>query len=121
MDVNLELFDDQKMNNPFKSNENESKSSSSSTLSALVVKPIKSLSSNATGSGRTKVELKPGHSLMDWIRLTNSGKDFTCSSYGTLKVTGTELAKHNTPDDAWTSIQGMFNVEFFFFYLLNSI
>ena len=112
-----ELFDDQKMSNPFKSNaknEDNQSTSSSNSLSAvqLVIKPIKSLSSNATGSGRNKVELQPGHSLMDWIRLTNSGKkDFTCGGAGQRRVTGTELAKHDRPDDAWTAIQGnVFNI-----------
>lgn len=99
------------MDNPFKSIPNESKTSSTSNLSALEIKPIKSLNSNATGSGRTKVELRPGHSLMDWIRLTNSGKDLTCNSFGKRKVTGIELAQHNRLDDAWTSIEGnVFNI-----------
>lgn len=121
IEVKLELFDDQKMNNPFKSNaknvaknEDSLSTSSSNSLSAvqLVIKPIKSLSSNATGSGRNKVELQPGHSLMDWIRLTNSGKkDFTCGGAGQRRVTGAELAKHDRPDDAWTAIQGnVFNI-----------
>ncbi|XP_037073112.1 cytochrome b5 reductase 4-like [Pollicipes pollicipes] len=31
----------------------------------------------ATGNPRNKVALAPGRSLMDWIRLTNSGADLT--------------------------------------------
>lgn len=64
--VKPELFDDQTMSNPFKAanSRSEDSQSTSSSLSPvqLVVKPIKSLSSNATGSGRNKVELQPGHS-----------------------------------------------------------
>lgn len=114
--VKPELFDDQKMSNPFKANsqneDNQSTSSHSLSATQLVIKPIKSLSSNATGSGRNKVELQPGHSLIDWIRLTNSGKqDFTCGGAGQRRVTGAELAKHDRLDDAWTSIQGnVFNI-----------
>ena len=62
IDVNLNLFNDQKMSSPFRT-DNDLQSNSSSNLSAnqLVIKPIKSLNTNATGSGRNKVELKPGH------------------------------------------------------------
>lgn len=106
------------MNNPFKSNkDDQSNTSSTSNLSTnqLVIKPIKSLTSNATGSGRNKVELKPGHSLMDWVRLTNSGQDLTCNSFAQRKVTGAELAKHNKIKDAWTSIEGnVFNITPYF-------
>lgn len=82
--------------------------------------------------------LKPGHSLMDWIRLGTSGKDLTGlgSRAGTLavsivyfllitvfklkpsQVTKRELAKHNKINDAWTAIRGrVYNItEYFSFH-----
>ena len=77
IEVHPELFDEQKMSNPFKSKSRneDSASASSNSLSAsqLVIKPIKSLSSNATGSGRNKVELQPGHSPLK-IRIVDIQK-----------------------------------------------
>ncbi|XP_028834775.1 cytochrome b5 reductase 4 isoform X2 [Denticeps clupeoides] len=58
-------------------------------------------------AGRNKVALKPGHSLMDWIRLTKSGRDFTGLKGRIIEVTEEELMKHNTKDDCWTCIRGM--------------
>lgn len=55
---------------------------------------------------RTKVALKPGRSLMDWIRLGNSGKDLTGVGRKVLEVTPEELAKHATMDDAWIALRG---------------
>lgn len=62
---------------------------------------------NATGSGRNKVVLQPGHSIMDWIRLTNAGQDLTCGRLGVAKVSGLELQQHATVNDAWTAINGI--------------
>ncbi|KAI1301784.1 Cytochrome b5 reductase 4 [Halotydeus destructor] len=62
-------------------------------------------SGNATGSGRTKVALKPGHSLMDWVRLCNKAFDLAGTKGRLLKVTDDELAKHNTRNDCWMVIQ----------------
>ncbi|XP_054269559.1 cytochrome b5 reductase 4-like [Macrosteles quadrilineatus] len=68
-------------------------------------------SGSATGNPRNKVALKPGHSLMDWIRLGNSGKDLTGTGGAYLSVTKAQLAQHNKPDDAWLSIRGkVYNV-----------
>ncbi|XP_039974623.1 cytochrome b5 reductase 4 [Xiphias gladius] len=58
-------------------------------------------------SGRSKVALKPGHSLMDWIRFSKSGKDLTGLRGRLIEVTKEELLKHNTRDDCWTCIRGM--------------
>ncbi|XP_068426896.1 cytochrome b5 reductase 4 [Clinocottus analis] len=58
-------------------------------------------------SGRNKVALKPGHSLMDWIRFSKSGKDLTGLRGRLIDVTKEELQKHNTREDCWTCIRGM--------------
>uniref|UniRef100_A0A8C9FBK2 Cytochrome b5 reductase 4 n=1 Tax=Pavo cristatus TaxID=9049 RepID=A0A8C9FBK2_PAVCR len=57
--------------------------------------------------GRTKVPLKPGRSLMDWIRLTKSGKDLTGLKGRLIEVTEDELAKHNKKEDCWICIRGL--------------
>ena len=43
---------------------------------------------------------------MDWIRLTKSGKDLTGTGGKLLKVTKSELKKHNKRKDAWMAING---------------
>lgn len=58
-------------------------------------------------SGRNKVALKPGHSLMDWIRFAKSGKDLTGLRGRLIEVTQEELQKHNKREDCWTCIRGM--------------
>ncbi|XP_056142107.1 cytochrome b5 reductase 4 [Lampris incognitus] len=58
-------------------------------------------------SGRNKVALKPGHSLMDWIRFAKSGRDLTGLRGRLIEVTEEELKKHNTRGDCWTCIRGM--------------
>uniref|UniRef100_A0A673MNU0 Cytochrome b5 reductase 4-like n=1 Tax=Sinocyclocheilus rhinocerous TaxID=307959 RepID=A0A673MNU0_9TELE len=60
-----------------------------------------------TGQSRNKVALKPGHSLLDWIRLTKSGRDLTGLRGRLIEVTEEELKKHNTRNDCWTCIRGM--------------
>lgn len=57
-------------------------------------------------SGRSKVALKPGHSLMDWIRYTHSSHDLTSTGGKSLEVSPRELAKHNTKKDAWIALKG---------------
>ncbi|XP_058290793.1 cytochrome b5 reductase 4 isoform X2 [Hylobates moloch] len=58
-----------------------------------------------------KVPLKQGRSLMDWIRLTKSGKDLTGLKGRLIEVTEEELKKHNKKDDCWICIRGfVYNV-----------
>ncbi|NXK87564.1 NB5R4 reductase, partial [Formicarius rufipectus] len=58
-----------------------------------------------------QVPLKPGRSLMDWIRLTKSGKDLTGLKGRLIDVTEDELAKHNRKEDCWICIRGfVYNV-----------
>lgn len=76
----------------------------------LLVPPQTQLKSEIQ-PGRSKVVLKPGHSLMDWIRLTKSGKDLTGVRGIPLNITKEELAKHNKKNDAWICIKGnVYNV-----------
>ena len=56
--------------------------------------------------GRTKVALKPGRSLMDWIRLANSGKDIQGFHGRSVGISKEELSKHNRVDDCWMAIRG---------------
>ena len=71
---------------------------------------------SAIGSGRKKVTLEKGFSMMDWIRLTKSGKDLTgvggCRVNGKVReVTRSELKKHRKRKDAWMALNGVvFNV-----------
>ena len=53
-----------------------------------------------------EVPLKQGRSLMDWIRLTKSGKDLTGLKGRLIEVTEEELKKHNKKDDCWICIRG---------------
>ncbi|XP_028731363.1 cytochrome b5 reductase 4 isoform X2 [Peromyscus leucopus] len=57
--------------------------------------------------GRSKVPLKQGRSLMDWIRLTRSGKDLTGLKGRLIDVTEEELKTHNRKDDCWICIRGL--------------
>ncbi|CAL8287408.1 unnamed protein product [Merluccius merluccius] len=58
-------------------------------------------------SGRNKVALMPGHSLMDWIRFAKSGRDLTGLRGRLIEVTEEELKKHSKRDDCWTCIRGL--------------
>lgn len=50
--------------------------------------------------------LKAGCSLMDWIKLTNSGRDLTGLGGRLRDVSAEELAGHCTRSDAWMAIRG---------------
>lgn len=63
------------------------------------------------GNPRNKCALKPGHSLMDWVRLGSSGCDLSGTKGLVVPVNHAELAKHNKVDDAWLAIRGkVYNV-----------
>ena len=87
-----------------------------------------------TGNPRNKTALKPGFSLMDWIRLTKSGKDLAGTGGRMLQVTSKELAKHNLRNDCWMALNGIvYNVtaymdfhpgnyeSFLYNYVLNTV
>ncbi|XP_055692248.1 cytochrome b5 reductase 4 isoform X2 [Lutzomyia longipalpis] len=66
---------------------------------------------SATGNPRNKCALKPGHSLMDWIRLGSSGCDLAGTKGVVSPVSHAELAKHCKKGDAWIAIRGkVYNV-----------
>lgn len=66
---------------------------------------------NTTGFGRTRVSLKPGHSLIDWINLCSKSSELTGTDGQAIDVTLGELQKHNTVDDCWICIRGnVYNV-----------
>ncbi|XP_023713167.1 cytochrome b5 reductase 4 isoform X2 [Cryptotermes secundus] len=68
-------------------------------------------SQGAEGNLRNKVALKPGHSLMDWVRLGHSGVDLTGVGGVLLDVTPEQLAAHSKKNDAWIAIRGrVYNV-----------
>ena len=73
-------------------------------------------SGSAKGNPRNKVQLAKGCSLMDWIRLTKSGKDLTGVGGPLVKgkireVTKQELRKHKKRKDAWMALNGaVYNV-----------
>ncbi|XP_052743226.1 cytochrome b5 reductase 4 isoform X3 [Bicyclus anynana] len=65
-----------------------------------------SSNSSLSSNPRNKCALQPGHSLMDWIRLGNSGKDLAGTGGRMRPVTPAELSTHNTLKDAWLAIRG---------------
>jgi len=74
------------------------------------------IAGSATGNPRNKVALAKGFSLMDWIRLSKSGKDLTGVGgpmvNGKIReVTRQELRRHRKRQDCWLAINGaVFNV-----------
>ncbi|XP_069091695.1 cytochrome b5 reductase 4 isoform X2 [Pleurodeles waltl] len=73
--------------------------------------PAPSSQQRVSAGSRSKVPLKPGRSLMDWVRLTKSHKDLSGLKGRFIEVTEDELAKHNKKEDCWTCIRGhVYNV-----------
>lgn len=69
---------------------------------------------NSSGSFNVRakvVPLKPGRSLMDWIRLGKSSQDLAGTGGIARPVTMEELSKHNTETDAWICIRGIYLIE----------
>ena len=68
--------------------------------------PQRAKSSGSLNIRAKVVPLKPGRSLMDWIRLGKSGQDLAGTGGRVQVVTEEELSKHNKEQDAWISIRG---------------
>uniref|UniRef100_A0A8C4QGL1 Cytochrome b5 reductase 4 n=1 Tax=Eptatretus burgeri TaxID=7764 RepID=A0A8C4QGL1_EPTBU len=56
---------------------------------------------------RTKVPLKAGRSLMDWMQLCRSGKDLSGRGGRLCPISTAELARHNQSHDCWISVHGL--------------
>ena len=74
---------------------------------------------SATGNPRNKVALQKGFSLMDWVRLSKSGRDLTGglggprlpNGGGIREITRAELSRHKKRTDAWMALNGaVYNV-----------
>jgi len=72
---------------------------------------------SATGSLRNKVALKPGHSLMGWIRLASTANNLSGTNGKIIEVTPDELAKHDKEEDCWVALKGnVYNVTTYLHY-----
>ena len=76
---------------------------------------------SSLNSLRPKVPLKPGRSLMDWIRLGNSGKDLAGVGGNIRRISVEELSKHNREDDVWIAVRGKKPWFEWFVHLMRSI
>lgn len=66
---------------------------------------------SATGNPRNKTALKPGFSLVGWIRLGSTGEDLTGLKGKIIQVSHSQLAQHNRIDDCWMAVRGkVYNV-----------
>ncbi|KAI9294636.1 cytochrome b5, partial [Neoconidiobolus thromboides FSU 785] len=54
---------------------------------------------------RNKIAVEPGHSPLDWARLSSSGKDLRGVT-NIVGITLQELKQHNTEQDAWCALFG---------------
>eukprot|EP01147_Barroeca_monosierra_P002274 gene2274-5271_t len=66
------------------------------------------------GAGRQQVALKPGHSLLDWVKLkTTKGPSLAGQRRQDARpITQEELAEHKGPEgEIWTAVRGfVFNI-----------
>lgn len=49
---------------------------------------------------------KTGKSMMDWVKLLNTGKDMRNVGKKLLKLTIEEISKHNKKEDCWIILNG---------------
>eukprot|EP01134_Creolimax_fragrantissima_P006045 CFRG6045T1 len=65
-------------------------------------------------STRKKFAVRPGRSMMDWVRLTNCGQNLRGNHPSGVSITNEELGKHNTKYDAWMVLRGqVYNITHF--------
>ena len=65
---------------------------------------LKPGSPQVASSMKGKIALKPGHSLMDWVRFKKHVSPKTPQ-----QITIKELSKHDKIGDVWTAINGELN------------
>ncbi|KAK3768660.1 hypothetical protein RRG08_065954 [Elysia crispata] len=75
-------------------------------MASLKVPRADTIQSVSELSGRKKVTLSPGHSLMDWIRLGRSQGDLSGVKDKRTDMTLADLATHNHPNDMWMALRG---------------
>ncbi|RWS13640.1 cytochrome b5 reductase 4-like isoform X5 [Dinothrombium tinctorium] len=83
------------------------------TIREAKMKPLvfNSATGSATRALRSKVALKPGHSIRDWMKLTATAENLSGTNGQLYEVLPEELAKHNKVDDCWALIKGhVYNV-----------
>lgn len=96
---------------PLRSSSSPSSTQQQSSSASLSPNTSTTPTGSATGNPRNKVSLKPGFSLMEWIRLTKSGKDLAGTGGKFIDVTAEELKKHKKRGDAWIALNGkVYNV-----------
>lgn len=62
---------------------------------------------DSKGRVREKVSLKKGFHLMDWVKLSQAASDMSGRNGGPLlKITSSELKRHNSEFDCWTAYNG---------------
>ncbi|RUS78760.1 hypothetical protein EGW08_013476 [Elysia chlorotica] len=75
-------------------------------MSSLKVPRADTAQSISELTGRKKVMLAPGHSLMDWIRLGRAQGDLSGVKEKRRDIKLADLATHNTPSDMWMALRG---------------
>ena len=75
-----------------------------SCLISGVMSFLKPASPQVASNVRNKIALKPGHSLMDWVRFKSKNKPLQ-----PRRITPQELGQHKEIGDVWTAIHGEFH------------